>query len=73
MYAATVVLIPKPDKDPADCSSYRPISFLNIDYKTLAKILAKRLNCAILSIIHLDQKTGFMPGKPTTTNIRKTE
>lgn len=42
---------------------------LNIDYKMLAKILAKRLNTFIPTIIHNDQ-TGFMPGKSTSINIR---
>lgn len=71
MYSATVVLILKPAKDPADCASYWPISLLNIEYKILAKILAKRLNAVILSIIHPDQ-TGFMPGKSTSIKIHRT-
>ena len=70
MYLATVVLIPKPDKNLTDCASYRPISLLNTDYKILAKILAHRLNNVILNIIHPDQ-TGFMPGKSTSINLQE--
>lgn len=50
----------------------RPISLLNNDYNILANILAGRLNAVILSIIHNDQ-TGFMPGKSTLINIRRTQ
>ena len=38
-YEATITLIPKPDKD----ATYRPISLMNIDAKTLIKILANRI------------------------------
>lgn len=69
MYVATVLLIPKPDKDRSDCASYRPISLLNIDYKVLPKILARRLNGVILSIV-IGGETGFMPGKSTSNDIR---
>lgn len=36
-YDASIVILLKPDKNPVDCGSYRPISLLNIDYKILAK------------------------------------
>lgn len=48
MSEAVVVVIPKPGKDPKLCSSYRPISLLNIDAKILTKILVNRLNSVIL-------------------------
>lgn len=62
MNEALIVLIPKPGKDPSLPKSYRPISFLQLDVKILAKILALRLNKVISSLIHPDQ-TGFMPDK----------
>lgn len=41
---AKVVAIPKPKKNPADASSYRPISLLSSLSKILEKILLQRLN-----------------------------
>lgn len=70
MSRAVIIVIPKPGKDPDLCSSYRPISLLNVDAKILAKVLATRLNTVILSLIHGDQ-TGFMPGKGTDINLRR--
>lgn len=70
MSEALIVVIPKPTKDPTLCSSYRPISLLNVDAKLLAKVLANRLNLVITALIHRDQ-TGFMPGRGTDINIRR--
>lgn len=42
-----MVLVLKPDNDPEDCSSYRPISLINVDAKILAKILANQLSGGI--------------------------
>lgn len=70
MFTAIIVVIPKPGKDPELCSSYRPISLLNMDAKILAKVLATCLNRVILSLVHRDQ-TGFMPGRGTDINMRR--
>lgn len=70
MYEAVIVVIPKAGKDPTLCSSYRPISLLNVDTKILSKILANRLNMVITALIHPDQ-TGFMPGRGTDINIQR--
>lgn len=70
MREATIVLIPKPGKDPGFLESYRPISLLQVDIKILAKVLALRLNQVILSLIHADQ-AGFMPGCNTSFNLRR--
>uniref|UniRef100_A0A3P9JW43 Reverse transcriptase domain-containing protein n=1 Tax=Oryzias latipes TaxID=8090 RepID=A0A3P9JW43_ORYLA len=67
---ATISLLLKKDKDPLLCSSYRPISLLNVDFKILSKILASRLQCVLSTIINLDQ-TGFMPGRLSSCNTRR--
>lgn len=51
---------------PADeCSSYRPTSLLNF-----SKILARRLEKVLPSIINADQ-TGFITGRNSCNNMRR--
>ncbi len=65
-----ISLILKKDKDPHECGSYRPISLLNVDVKILAKMLAKRLESVLPTIIHSDQ-TGFIKNRLLSHNIRR--
>uniref|UniRef100_A0A803JDF7 Reverse transcriptase domain-containing protein n=1 Tax=Xenopus tropicalis TaxID=8364 RepID=A0A803JDF7_XENTR len=67
---ATIVVIPKPGKDANLCTSYRPISLLNMEVKILAKVLAKRLAKVVSTLVEPDQ-TGFMPAKSTHFNLRR--
>uniref|UniRef100_A0A9J8AZK4 Reverse transcriptase domain-containing protein n=1 Tax=Cyprinus carpio carpio TaxID=630221 RepID=A0A9J8AZK4_CYPCA len=67
---AHITVLLKPDKDALDCSSYRPISLLNVDVKILSKVLASRMECIIPDIISQDQ-TGFIKGRHSFINIRK--
>lgn len=67
---ASISLLLKKDKDPTNCSSYRPISLLNVDAKILAKILAGRLETVLPTIISEDQ-TGFIKNRHSFANIRR--
>uniref|UniRef100_A0A8C5MVW3 Reverse transcriptase domain-containing protein n=1 Tax=Leptobrachium leishanense TaxID=445787 RepID=A0A8C5MVW3_9ANUR len=67
---ATIVLLPKPGKDPENIDSYRPISLLNTDIKLLAKILALRLDPLLPVLVSPDQ-VGFIPGRQAYDNTRR--
>lgn len=67
---AAITLILKPGKTPTDCSSYRPISLMGVDTKILCKILAKRLEPHIPTLVHNDQN-GFVKSRQGFHNIRR--
>lgn len=57
-------------KDPQKCSSHHSIALLNMDLKSLTKVLVTRLAKVIPSLLDIDQM-GLMPGKSTDTNLRR--
>jgi hypothetical protein len=68
-YEASITLIPKPDKDTSKKENYRPISLMNINAKTLNKIMATEYN-NIRKIIH-HHKISFILGMQGWFNIHK--
>ena len=67
---ATISLILTKDKDPLLCGNFRPISLLCADVKLLAKVLAKRLESVLTTIISTDQ-TGFVKDRHSFHNVRR--
>lgn len=53
----------------SELTSWRPITLLNIDYKILAKTIAKRKEPFLPKLIHSDQ-TGFIKDRYIGQNIR---
>lgn len=68
---AIISVTPKEGKDTMNCSSYRPVSVLNIDSKLFTAIVSQRPERILPDIIHKDQ-TGFIRQRQTQDNIRKT-
>ena len=60
------VLYKKKDRD--DPRNYRPITLLNCDYKILTRLLATRMNTAVLQFVNPEQN-GFVPGGFIAENI----
>ncbi|PNW77603.1 hypothetical protein CHLRE_10g444044v5 [Chlamydomonas reinhardtii] len=54
--------------DPLQPSSYRPITLLGTDYRTLARVLARRLIPVFSNVIHPAQ-TAFLPGRRIADNV----
>ena len=54
-----ISLNPKADSDLSELSGWRPITLRNVDYKILAKTIAKRIEPFLPKLIHSDQ-TGFV-------------
>lgn len=67
---AKIVRIPKPHETQKRVESYKPITLLNSDYKTLAAIIGTRLKKVIGSLIHYEQ-TGFLKNYQMKDNVRK--
>ena len=64
-----ITLLTKEDSNLLLLSNWRPITLLNTDYKIASKVLVKRIESVVPSIIHPDQ-TGFMKGRYIGQNIK---
>lgn len=64
------MLLAKPDKNPLQCASYKPIALLNMGLKILTKMLASRLT-KVLHYLVSPYQIGFMPQKATDINLRR--
>ncbi len=67
---AHISVLHKSGKDPLQCSSYRPISLLDHDYKIITKLFARRLDSVLSKLINPDQ-SGFIKGRYASDNIRR--
>ncbi|KAL0295381.1 UNVERIFIED_CONTAM: hypothetical protein Sradi_6838600 [Sesamum radiatum] len=65
--ATVLVLIPKLQM-PTRVSEFRPIACCNVLYKAISKILVKRMQKVLNSLIDYSQ-TAFVPGRSITDNI----
>ncbi|XDV28526.1 hypothetical protein PO909_031812 [Leuciscus waleckii] len=67
---ANISVILKKNKAPDMCGSYRPISLISVDSKLLSKLLARRLEKLLATLINSDQ-TGFVYGRYSSSNVRR--
>lgn len=67
---ALLAVLPKPNKDPNLCSSYRPLSILCAEIEVYAKVLASRIELHITKLVHHDQ-TGFTKSRLTGDSIHR--
>lgn len=67
---ANISLILKKGKPANECSSYRPISLLNVDFKISKILVWKKKEKVLPSIINADQ-TGFITGRNSCNNMRR--
>lgn len=70
MNTSVISVLLKPNKDPTQPSSCRPLSLINTDLKIITKALAIRLETVISTLIHPDQ-TGFIKKRHGSDNVRR--
>ena len=66
-----ISLLPKPQKNLLELTSWRPLTLLCVDFKILSKILAERMK-PMLEFLISEEQTGFMKGRQISENLRRT-
>lgn len=69
MKQGIITLLPKSEKDHLLLDNWRPKTLLNVDYKILSLIFARRLRKGLSEIIN-ETQTGFMTDYRISCNIR---
>lgn len=64
-----ITLLEKEGKDAKYVQNYRPITLLNVDYKILSKVLAKRIKEVLSGIVHYDQ-VGYIKDRNIGEAVR---
>lgn len=67
---ANIIVLPKPDRDPLQARSYRPICLLNVDQFFFTSFLARRLNLFVDQYI-LQVQVGFISSRDIWDNTTK--
>ena len=67
-----IILLEKKDKYERHISNWRPISLINVDVKIGLKVIAKRLERVLPSIIHFNQ-CAYVKGRPIFDVVRTVE
>lgn len=67
---ASITLLLKKNKDPQDCSSYRPISLTNCDGEVFSKVIVVHLE-SVLPYLISNAQTGFVQDRQSYFNLRR--
>ena len=64
-----ITLVPKEDSDLELLKNWHPITLLNLDYKIMSKIIARRKE-KVLQLLVCSDQSGFVKGRYIGQNIR---
>ena len=64
-----ISLFPKEDSDLKLLNNWRPITLLNLDYKIMSKVIARRIE-RVLPLLVCSDQSGFVKGRYIGQNLR---